>query len=248
MKPFIIAGPCVVESFDIMETIAKEIVRLKQKYNIDIIFKASCDKANRTSLHSYRGLGFYTGLGVLKSIKEEYSLSITTDIHETSQVLDTSKIVDIIQIPALLSRQTDLITTVANTGKTINIKKGQFMSYKDIAYAVSKSDIYNTYVTERGTCFGYNDIVVDFRNLYFMRGIGAGIIMDCSHSVQTPNTEEGKSGGNRDLIIPMALAAKSFGVQGYFVETHPNPMKAKSDGPSSLPLYMLETFVKKILE
>lgn len=249
-KPIFIAGPCVIETFDILEEVAKELVRLNNKYGINIIFKSSFDKANRTSLHSYRGPNLKKGLTMLNDIKMKYGLSLLTDIHEPYQAEIVGGIVDVIQIPAFLCRQTDLLVAAARTGKIINIKKAQFLSGQDMKYPVEKvreTGNANVWLTERGNTFGYNNLVVDFRNIPDMCSITPHVIMDCTHSVQRPGADGGKTGGNREYVPAMALAAKAFGATGYFFEVHPNPDMALSDGPNMLYLKDLEKVICSLL-
>lgn len=249
-KPIFIAGPCVIETFDILEEVAKELVRLNNKYGINIIFKSSFDKANSTSLHSYRGPNLEKGLTMLNDIKMKYGLSLLTDIHEPYQAEIVGGIVDVIQIPAFLCRQTDLLVAAARTGKIINIKKAQFLSGQDMKYPVEKvreTGNANVWLTERGNTFGYNNLVVDFRNIPDMCSITPHVIMDCTHSVQRPGADGGKTGGNREYVPAMALAAKAFGATGYFFEVHPNPDMALSDGPNMLYLKDLEKVICSLL-
>ena len=251
MNQVFIAGPCVIESKDILNEVAKELIKINKKYNINIIFKASFDKANRTSKDSFRGPGMKNGLDMLMKIKENYQLSILTDIHETYQVKPTAEIVDVIQIPAFLCRQTDLLVAAAKTGRIINIKKAQFLSGQDMKYPVEKvieAGGKNVWLTERGNMFGYNNIVVDFRNIAEMKNISEIVIMDCTHSVQRPGSSCGKTGGNREFIPSMALAAKAFGANGFFFEVHPDPEKALSDGANMLHLNDLERVIVSVLE
>lgn len=246
----IIAGPCVIESMDVLEEVAREIVRINLEHGLDIIFKASFDKANRTSIYSYRGPGMDKGLQMLSDIKTRFGLRILTDIHESYQAKPVSQVADIIQIPAFLCRQTDLLVAAAKTGKTINIKKAQFLSGEDMQYPVQKvreSGNQNVWLTERGNVYGYNNLAVDFRNLSDMKKFTDTVIMDCTHSVQRPGAAGGKTGGNREFVPAMALAAKAFGANGFFFEVHPNPEVALSDGPNMLYLSDLESVVKSIL-
>jgi 2-dehydro-3-deoxyphosphooctonate aldolase (KDO 8-P synthase) len=248
--PIFIAGPCVIESVDILEETAKELVRLNQKYGINIIFKSSFDKANRTAISSYRGPGIDKGLMMLGDVKSKYGLSILTDIHESWQAAPAGEIADVIQIPAFLCRQTDLLITAAKTGKIVNIKKAQFLSGLDMKYPVEKvqeAGGHTVWLTERGNVYGYNNLIVDFRNISDMKQFTSHVIMDCTHSVQRPGSDNGKTGGNRELIPAMALAAKAFGASGYFFEVHPDPSKALSDGPNMLYLKDLKTVIASIL-
>lgn len=250
MNPIFIAGPCVIESSALLDEVASELVRIKQKYNIEIFFKASFDKANRTSVHSYRGPGLDKGLTMLNDVREKYGLSLLTDIHESSQAAPAGEVVDVLQIPAFLCRQTDLLVAAAKTGKIVNIKKAQFLSGTDMQYPVEKaveSGAREVWLTERGNIYGYNNLVVDFRNIPDMKAFVPRVVMDCTHSVQRPGAAGGKTGGNREFVPAMALAAKAFGANGYFFETHPEPEHALSDGPNMLYLKDLETVIASLL-
>ena len=233
----IIAGPCVIETMDVLEEVAQELVRLNRKYDLSIIFKASFDKANRTSIHSYRGPGMEKGLQMLADVKSKFGLQILTDIHESWQAQPVAEVADVLQIPAFLCRQTDLLVSAAKTGKTVNIKKAQFLSGIDMQYPVQKvreSGNDKVWLTERGNIYGYNNLAVDFRNIADMKNITDTVIMDCTHSVQRPGAMDGKTGGDRAFVPAMALAAKAFGANGFFFETHPDPEAALSDGPNML--------------
>ena len=248
--PTIIAGPCVIESEVLLQTVAEEITRLNSLYDIDIIFKASFDKANRTSITSYRGPGLERGLQMLAAIKSAYGLRILTDIHESYQATPAAEVADVLQIPAFLCRQTDLLTAAARTGRIINIKKAQFLSGRDMRYPVEKAldaGANEVWLTERGNIYGYNNLVVDFRNIADMLDIVSTVIMDCTHSVQRPGAGDGRTTGDRRFVPQMAMAAKAFGATGYFMEVHPNPDHALSDGPNMLQLSDLENVVKNIL-
>lgn len=250
MTPLFIAGPCVIESAAILDEVAEELVRLKQKFGVEIYFKASFDKANRTSITSFRGPGMDKGLVMLNDIREKYGLKLLTDIHESSQAAPVGEVVDVIQIPAFLCRQTDLLVAAAKTGKVVNIKKAQFLSGRDMQYPVEKamqSGAVDVWLTERGNIYGYNNLVVDFRNIPDMKAFTQRVIMDCTHSVQRPGAAGGKSGGNREFVPAMALAAKAFGANGYFFETHPDPEKALSDGANMLYLKDLEKVIASLL-
>ena len=249
--PTIIAGPCVIESMDCLDQVAQELVRLNEKYGVDIIFKSSFDKANRTSIHSYRGPGLEKGMQMLGDIKEKYGLRILTDIHESSQAQRAAEVADVLQIPAFLCRQTDLLVAAARTGMIVNIKKAQFLSGLDMEYPVQKvreCGCERVWLTERGNMFGYNNLVVDFRNIADMRRFTDTVIMDCTHSVQRPGAAGGKTGGNREFVPAMALAAKAFGANGYFFEVHPDPDNALSDGPNMLRLGDLDRVVASLLD
>ena len=245
-----IAGPCVIESQMLLDEVASEIVRLNRQLGIDIIFKSSFDKANRTSISSFRGPGMARGLDMLAQIKEKYNLRILTDIHESCQASPVAEVADVLQIPAFLCRQTDLLIAAAKTGRTVNIKKAQFLSGDDMRYPYEKAieaGAREVWLTERGNSFGYNNLVVDFRNIPTMVSIAPHCIMDCTHSVQRPGGAGGSTGGNREYVPMMALAAKAFGANGYFFEVHPNPEQAKSDGPNMLYLKDLEKVIKSLL-
>ena len=251
MQPLFIAGPCVIESQELLNTVAEEIVRINAKLCTDIIFKASFDKANRTSIHSFRGPGLDKGLQMLADIKERYGLRVLTDIHESYQAEPAGEVCDVLQIPAFLCRQTDLLVAAAKTGKTVNIKKAQFLSGMDMRYPVEKAmeaGAKEVWLTERGNMYGYNNLVVDFRNIADMLDITPRVVMDCTHSVQRPGAGGGKTSGDRRFVPSMALAAKAFGANGYFFEVHPDPDHALSDGPNMLFLDKLEGLVEKILE
>ena len=251
MTPLFIAGPCVIESAECLDLVAQELVRLNQKYNIDIIFKSSFDKANRTSVNSFRGPGMERGLQMMADIKSKYGLRLLTDIHESYQAAPVGDVVDVLQIPAFLCRQTDLLVAAAKTGKIVNVKKAQFLSGEDMKYPVQKvkeSGNENVWLTERGNIYGYNNLVVDFRNIPAMMKVVPTVIMDCTHSVQRPGAAGGKTGGNREFVPSMALAAKAFGAAGYFFEVHPNPEIAKSDGPNMLFLKDLEEVINSLLD
>ena len=247
----LIAGPCVIESAELLDTVAAELVRLNKQYGLDIIFKSSFDKANRTSLKSYRGPGLDKGLPMLADVKAKYGLRILTDIHEAYQAAPAGQVVDVLQIPAFLCRQTDLLVAAARTGKIVNIKKAQFLSGSDMRYPVDKarqSGATDVWLTERGNSFGYNNLVVDFRNIPEMLRFTPTVIMDCTHSVQRPGAGDGFTGGDRQFIPAMALAAKAFGATGYFFEIHPDPAAALSDGTNMLPLSQFESVVKSLIE
>lgn len=247
----LIAGPCVIESAELLDTVACELTRINAKLGTDIIFKASFDKANRTSIHSFRGPGLDKGLEMLSDIKSKYGLRLTTDIHESWQAAPVGEVVDVIQIPAFLCRQTDLLVAAAKTGKTVNIKKAQFLSGRDMRYPVEKakdSGATEVWLTERGNSFGYNNLVVDFRNIPDMKEIVPNVIMDCTHSVQRPSAGDGKTVGDRKFVPAMALAAKAFGATGYFFEVHPDPDKGLSDAANMLELDKLEPLIEELIK
>ena len=250
MQPIFIAGPCVIESPELLNTVAEELVRINNKLGTDIIFKASFDKANRTSIHSFRGPGLEKGLQMLANIKSKYGLRILTDIHESYQAAPAGEVCDVLQIPAFLCRQTDLLVAAAKTGKIINIKKAQFLSGMDMKYPVEKAleaGAKEVWLTERGNMFGYNNLVVDFRNIADMLTITPRVVMDCTHSVQRPGAGGGKTSGDRRFVPNMALAAKAFGANGYFFEVHPDPDHALSDGPNMLYLDKLEELITQLV-
>lgn len=250
MQPIFIAGPCVIESQELLNTVAEELVRINSKLGTDIIFKASFDKANRTSIKSFRGPGLDRGLQMLADVKSKYGLRVLTDIHESFQAGPVGEVCDVIQIPAFLCRQTDLLVAAARTGKIVNIKKAQFLSGIDMKYPVEKAldaGAKEVWLTERGNMFGYNNLVVDFRNIPDMLEITPRVIMDCTHSVQRPGAGGGKTSGDRRFVPNMALAAKAFGANGYFFEVHPDPEHALSDGPNMLYLDKLEQLINKLV-
>jgi 2-dehydro-3-deoxyphosphooctonate aldolase (KDO 8-P synthase) len=250
MKPIFIAGPCVIESAELLEQVAQELVRINRKSGTDIIFKSSFDKANRTSISSFRGPGLEKGLQMLSDIKEKYGLRILTDIHESWQAEPAGQVCDVLQIPAFLCRQTDLLVAAAKTGRTVNIKKAQFLSGMDMRYPVEKArdaGAKDIWLTERGNTFGYNNLVVDFRNIPDMLQFTPTVIMDCTHSVQRPGGANGKTGGDRRFVPAMAKAAKAFGATGYFFEVHPNPDQGLSDAANMLELHKLEALINDLL-
>ena len=250
MKPILIAGPCVIESAALLSTVAEELVRLNALLGTDIIFKSSFDKANRTSVASFRGPGLDRGLQMLADVKSSFGLRILTDIHESWQAAPAGEVADVLQIPAFLCRQTDLLAAAARTGRVVNIKKAQFLSGRDMRYPVEKAldaGASEVWLTERGTTFGYNNLVVDFRNIPDMLDIVPRVVMDCTHSVQRPGGGGGHTSGDRRFVPQMALAAKAFGATGFFFEVHPDPDHALSDGPNMLPLDQLETVLRSLL-
>jgi 2-dehydro-3-deoxyphosphooctonate aldolase (KDO 8-P synthase) len=249
MKKFV-AGPCVIESAELLDVVAHRLVEINSKLGTEIIFKASFDKANRTSLSSYRGVGIDKGLQMLADVKAKWGLKLCTDIHEAWQAAPAGEVIDVIQIPAFLCRQTDLLVAAAKTGRTVNIKKAQFLSGEDMKYPYEKaieSGAKEVWLTERGNMYGYNNLVVDFRNIADMLKISPTVVMDCTHSVQRPGAAGGKTGGNREFVPAMAEAAKAFGANGFFFEVHPTPDAALSDGPNMLPLDELESVVARLL-
>jgi len=255
----LLAGPCVIESKEQIFKIAKSLKKYQDDTNIDFYFKASFDKANRTSLESYRGPGLTKGLEILKNVKDEFGYKIVTDIHESYQVAEASEVVDILQIPAFLCRQTDLLVEAAKSDCIINIKKGQFINPEDMKYSVAKvlktrgfdevnfsnSKKAGVWLTERGSTFGYGNLIVDMRALVMMREF-APVIFDATHSVQMPGSGGGTSGGKREFVAPLSRAAAAVGVDGFFFETHYDPQNALSDGPNMLSLEDLDITIQKI--
>lgn len=250
MKPIFIAGPCSIESAELLNEVASKIYDINRNLGVDIIFKASFDKANRTSINSYRSVGLERGLQMLADVKEKWGLRLSTDIHEAWQAQPASEVIDVLQIPAFLCRQTDLVIAAAKTGRIVNIKKAPFMSGMDMQYPYEKADksgASEVWLTERGNIIGYNDLAVDFRNIPTMQKFAPRVLMDCTHAVQRPGAGNGKSEGNSEYVPAMALAAKAFGANGYFFETHPTPEKALSDGPNMIRLDLLEDVIKSLL-
>ena len=250
MKYTFIAGPCVIESAELLDIVAAKLVEINQKLGTDIIFKASFDKANRTSLHSFRGPGIEKGLRMLDDVKQKYGLRLLTDIHEAWQAEPAAEVVDVLQIPAFLCRQTDLLTAAARTGRTVNVKKAQFLSGRDMRYVMDKvreAGATDVWLTERGNMMGYNNLVVDFRNIPDMLELCDTVIMDCIHSVQRPGGADGKTGGDRRYVPQMAMAAKAFGANGWFFEVHPTPDKGLSDAANMLELDNLFDVIEKIV-
>ena len=246
-----IAGPCVIESAELLDTVAARLTDINRRLGTDIIFKASFDKANRTSIHSFRGPGLEKGLRMLADVKAKYGLRLLTDIHEAWQAEAAGEVCDVIQIPAFLCRQTDLLTAAARTGRTVNIKKAQFLSGRDMRYPVEKAreaGAADVWLTERGNMMGYGCLVVDFRNIADMLEIVPTVVMDCTHSVQRPDARNGKTGGDRRFVPAMAMAAKAFGATGYFFEVHPTPDEGLSDAANMLELDRLEEIIKNLLK
>lgn len=245
-----VAGPCVIESAELLDCVAAKLVEINTRLGVDIIFKASFDKANRTSLSSYRGVGLDKGLQMLADVKSKWGLKLCTDIHEAWQAASAGEVIDVVQIPAFLCRQTDLLVAAAKTGKIVNIKKAQFLSGEDMIYPYEKavkSGAQEVWLTERGNMFGYNNLIVDFRNIADMKKIAPTVVMDCTHSVQRPGAAGGKTGGNREFVPSMAQAAKAFGANGFFFEVHPDPDKGMSDAANMLELEKLEAVVKSLI-
>lgn len=248
-KLLVIAGPCSLENESVCRTVASELAVIRDKNpGLKLVFKGSFDKANRTSLNGDRGTGIEEGLRLLALIRREFGFPVLTDIHESAQVQQVAEVVDVLQIPAFLCRQTDLLLAAAATGKVVNVKKGQFLSPQEMKYVVSKlkeGAAKEIWQTERGTTFGYQNLVVDMRSFEIMKANGYPTVFDATHSVQLPGAAGGKSGGQREFVPPLALAAVAAGADGLFIETHPEPEKAISDGPNMVPLKELEALLKR---
>lgn len=246
----IIAGPCVIESEALLREVAQELVRIKNLYRVEVYFKASFDKANRTSVESFRGPGIEKGITMLEAIREEFGLPVTTDFHTPEQIAAYGHRVDIVQIPAFLCRQTDLLVEAGKTGKIVNIKKAQFLNAEKMKFAVDKvksTGNDQVWLTERGTLFGPSDLVVDFRNIQKLGVLTDQVVMDCTHSAQETQSNDGTTGGNRAYVPYFAKTAKLWGANVFFIETHPNPDQGLSDGPNMLKLADLENLVKELL-
>lgn len=245
-----IAGPCVIESRDLTFSIADALASMAQRLRIQLVFKASFDKANRSSGRSFRGPGLDEGLKVLTDVKQRTGLPVTTDIHETSQVAPAGEVVDLLQVPAFLARQTDLLLAAGRTGKAVNVKKGQFMAPWDMRNVVAKMDEAgnpNLLLTERGSTFGYGNLVNDMRAIPWMQDLGRPVIFDATHSVQTPGSQGDRTGGDRRMVPYLARAAVAAGCDGVFIETHPNPDTAPSDGPNMIVLDNLPALISQCL-
>jgi len=248
---FLIAGPCVVESEELVMEVADKVSGICRNLGIPYVFKASYRKANRTSAGSFTGIGDDNGLSLIKKVGEQYRVPTTSDIHAHDEAAPAAKYVDILQIPAFLCRQTDLLLAAAETGKVVNVKKGQFLSGPAMKFAVEKirkAGNEKIVLTERGTTFGYQDLVVDYRNIPWMQEHGAPVVMDCTHSLQQPNQTSGVTGGNPQLISTIAKAAIATGAEGLFIETHPNPAMAKSDGANMLRLDLLQGLLEQLVQ
>lgn len=246
---FLIAGPCVVENENICFTVAEKLLSICHPLGIPLIFKSSYRKANRTKLDSFQGIGDEKALKILQKVKEHFHLPVLTDVHESHECEIAANYVDVLQIPAFLCRQTDLLVAAAKTQKVINIKKGQFVSAKTMEFAAEKvkaSGNSKIILTERGTMFGYNDLIVDYRNIAWMQEFGYPVVLDITHSLQQPNQASGVTGGRPQLVELIAKAGIAIGVNGIFLETHPNPSEAKSDGANMIPLSDVEKLLKKL--
>ena len=247
----IVSGPCVIDDESVVMTIAEELVSVCSRLKLPLIFKASFDKANRTSISSYRGVGITKGLEILARVRERFSVPVTTDIHLPEQAAPVGEVCDLIQIPAFLARQTDLLVAAANTGKPVNVKKGQFMAPADMQHVINKlteSGCKQAMVTERGTFFGYGALVNDMRAIVHMRKMGVPVMFDATHSVQQPSAAGGKTGGEREMVGPLARAAVAVGCDAVFLETHPNPELSPSDGPNMVPLDRMEPLLAQLAQ
>ncbi|MBX3416628.1 MAG: 3-deoxy-8-phosphooctulonate synthase [Pirellulaceae bacterium] len=247
----LIAGPCVIESREMTLRIAAELKAIADKLKMPFIFKASFDKANRTSISSFRGVGFETGLKILSEVRETLGVPVTTDIHESVQVAEVAKHVSLLQIPAFLARQTDLLVAAAESGRAVNVKKGQFMAPADMQFVAEKlraAGAENVLLTERGTFFGYGQLVNDMRAIPEMQRTNCPVIFDATHSVQRPSAANGKTGGDREMVKYLAAAAVAVGCDGLFLETHPNPDESPSDGPNMIPLAQMESLLVSLLK
>jgi 2-dehydro-3-deoxyphosphooctonate aldolase (KDO 8-P synthase) len=248
---FLIAGPCIVESKELCFEVAAKMKELTSKLGIPYIFKASYRKANRSRLDSFAGIGDEKALKIIAEVKEKFNLTVLTDIHSAEEASVAAEYVDILQIPAFLCRQTDILVAAANTGKIINIKKGQFLSPDSMQYAadkVAETGNKNIILTDRGAMYGYNDLIVDYRGIVEMQKFGYPVVLDITHSLQQPNQASGVSGGRPEMIETIARAGIAVGVDGIFMETHPDPSKAKSDGANMLRLDLVETLLKKLVK
>jgi 2-dehydro-3-deoxyphosphooctonate aldolase (KDO 8-P synthase) len=246
----VIAGPCVMENDDTTRAIAERLARLREELGVNLVFKASFDKANRTSLESYRGPGLDRGLALLEQIGRETGLPLTTDLHESHQAAAVGQVCDVLQIPAFLARQTDLLVAAAHTGRAVNVKKGQFLAPGDMRHVVGKlqgAGCQRILLCERGTFFGYGRLVNDMQSIPLMQALGPPVIFDATHSVQEPGARGGVSGGNRAMVEPLARAAVAIGVDGLFFETHPDPDRALSDGPNMVPLSEFPNVLRRLL-
>lgn len=246
----LIAGPCVIESLDLCQAIAGHLAEVCRARSIGFVFKASFDKANRTSGNAFRGCGIDAGLKILEQIGKSIGVATTTDVHESAQAAEVATVCDLLQIPAFLARQTDLLIAAAATGRAVNVKKGQFMAPGDMRYVVDKlksGGCQNILLTERGTFFGYGRLVNDMTSLPLMQALGVPVVFDATHSVQRPSAADGATGGNREMVAPLARAAVAVGIDGLFLETHPDPDRSPSDGPNMLPLDQIASLLDQLL-
>ncbi|HXH85761.1 MAG TPA: 3-deoxy-8-phosphooctulonate synthase, partial [Nitrospira sp.] len=249
-RPFLIAGPCVIESEQLAVETAGQIAEIAKSLGIPYVFKSSFDKANRTSIKSYRGPGVVEGLAVLAKVRKQIGVPVLTDVHTEEQATEAGKVVDMLQIPAFLCRQTDLLIAAAKTGKVVNVKKGQFLSPLEMGNAVKKVEECGNrriVLTERGSSFGYNNLVVDMRSFPILRSFGYPVVFDATHSVQLPGGSGTKSSGQREFVEPLACAAAGAGVDGFFMEVHPNPDEALSDGPNMVPIHQLKSLLERVM-
>ena len=249
-RQFLIAGPCVIENEQVVMDTAGRIAEITKSLGMPYIFKSSFDKANRTSIKSFRGPGLEKGLAVLKRVRDQFGCPVLTDVHTEGQATEAGRVVDVLQIPAFLCRQTDLLIAAARTGKVVNVKKGQFLSPIEMGQAVKKveeCDSRRIILTERGSSFGYNNLVVDMRSFPILRSFGYPVVFDATHSVQLPGGDGTKSSGQREYVEPLACAAAGAGVDGFFMEVHPNPDEALSDGPNMVPLHQLKSLLERVL-
>lgn len=248
---FLMAGPCVIEGEEMALEIAHHIARITRRLDIPYIFKGSYRKANRSRLDSFTGIGDLEALAILRKVREQFDVPVVTDIHADGEAAMAAEFVDVLQIPAFLCRQTDLLVAAARTGKAVNVKKGQFLSPGAMRHAVQKlreSGNDNIAITERGTSFGYTDLIVDYRGIPEMQQFGCPVVLDCTHSLQQPNQAAGVTGGRPDMIATIASAGVAVGVDGLFIETHPTPATAKSDGANMLPLNQLENLLERLVK
>lgn len=246
----VLAGPCVAESLQVCQDVAGTVQEICAGLGLNYVFKASFDKANRTSISSFRGPGEHAGLGILAAIKHEFNVPVVTDVHEAGQCEEVAEVADILQIPAFLCRQTDLLVAAGRTGRTVNVKKGQFLAPEDMEQVVRKIESTGNrriMLTERGTTFGYHNLAVDMRGLVIMRQTGCPVVFDATHSVQLPGGNGLSSGGNREYVAPLARAAAAVGIDAIFMEVHPNPDQALSDGANSLALKDVRRLLEKLV-
>jgi 2-dehydro-3-deoxyphosphooctonate aldolase (KDO 8-P synthase) len=249
-RPFFILGPCVIESRSLAREVAAELDAIRERLGVSILFKSSYDKANRTSAKSFRGIGMNEGLDILAEVRSEWGLPVVSDVHDADQVSEAASVLDVLQIPAFLCRQTDLLLAAGESGKTVHVKKGQFLAPEDMGHVVEKiasTGNRRILLCERGVSFGYHTLVVDFRSLPVLSSLGYPVVFDATHSVQSPGGAGNRSGGDRRFVWPLARAAAIVGCQGIFMEVHPDPDKAPSDGPNMVPLGKLESLLKEIL-